>query len=153
MLLTHSSWVKTFFIKWGSNRLATRCKFLMQNFLRKMTKMLFSFKCGCLMKFFEDQLPKSWKNAQLKITLDLIFLNVCLFCFIFILLLQENDDCTVIYFWWFLTCLGVADFQAFRSYFDFTVNLLLVWSHQAEIIVVKAIKHLIQGCNSVICRG
>jgi len=52
-----------------------------------------------------------------------------------------------LYFRRILTRLGVAVIQVFFDYFFdfFTINLLLVQSHQAEIIVVK---RLIQGRNN-----
>jgi len=49
------------------------------------------------------------------------------------------------------TRLGVVHFRVFRLFFDFLpLNLLLVRSHQAEIIIVK---RLIQGSNNVYDEG
>jgi len=44
-------------------------------------------------------------------------------------------------------CWSQARVLFYSCFFDFfSVNLLLIWNHQAEIIVVK---HLIQGCNNM----
>jgi len=69
-----------------------------------------------------------------------------LFCFIFILLSRESDGGAIL--------LSIP--HSLRScqsgcFFDFfPVNLLLVRSHQAEIIIVK---HLIQGRSNATRRG
>jgi len=91
---------------------------------------------------------------------SLIF--ICLFVPIFILLSLENDGGTI--FWMNPNPLRSCQFPSFAvvslsryvdqetakgpfQFFDFLLlNLLLVRSHQAEIIIVK---RLIQGRNSV----
>jgi len=81
-------------------------------------------------------------SSALKYTL----LEVCLFvCSIFIFLSRESNDGTI--FWTNLHPLRSCPFPSFPvvSWDFLPLNLLLVQSHQAEIIIVKC---LIQGCNN-----
>jgi len=71
---------------------------------------------------------------------------VCLFiCSIFILLSRESDGGAILYFGRIRTRLGVSISEFSGCFVDFLpLNLLLVRSNQAEIIIVK---RLIQGRN------
>jgi len=87
-------------------------------------------------------------------TLDNILINAKLFsaCLFAPSLSSCHEKATVaLYFGRIRTCLGVVHFKFFSCIFDFLrLNLLLVRSHQAEIIILK---RLIQGRNNVSDEG